>query len=453
MIYCVLWGGIWSEPLYIAPGSSPELAVDNKGVCWCNTSSRYFYTFRNEVTGWQYEMETPIPGHPYFDKGDTLWITRSLLFEGIQYVRYDGESWSDEAFIPTYTTLDGGEMLTVDSGDGVWVAWTTPWFGYQTVGCTRYQNGLWGEPQILTDTMEEVDHIGLSITTDALGRIWIGWREIDWEKMPDTTIHHVKAKYWDGESWSDEILIATHDWNWAAGPTLAPDKEGGMWALWVHEPEDAAQLLLKTRHWDGVEWSPVDTVAVAGKYYLCFPKGGFVVDSNNNAWTAWRQAVEPNDTSGDIYYSVNEGHGWSEPAPVNENPAVDQYPDIAVDGAGRIWCVWSSNREGEDEWDYSIWASYATGVGVEEPITHQPPSLTIDKSVGGEFTFSVSHSNIVRGIIIYDASGRMVRSLSIERGTVLWDGSDRQGRMLPAGVYFVRYRGGTTGLKKIVLIR
>ncbi|MEA3312711.1 MAG: FlgD immunoglobulin-like domain containing protein, partial [candidate division WOR-3 bacterium] len=341
-------------------------------------------------------------------------------------------------------------------GDGVWVAWTTPWFGYQAVGCTRYQNGLWGEPQIITDTMEEVDHIGLSITTDALGRIWIGWREIDWEKMPDTTIHHIKAKYRDGETWSDEILIATHDWNWATGPTLAPDKEGGMWALWVHEPEDAAQLLLKTRHWDGVEWSPVDTVAVAGKYYLCFPSGGFVVDSNNNAWAAWRQAVEPNDTSGDIYYSVNEGYGWSEPAPIDTNPALDRYPDIAVDGAGRIWCVWSSNREGEDKWDYSIWASYATGVGVKEPVTpvtQHPPSLTIDKSVGGEFTFSVSHSNIVRGIVIYDASGRVVRDLTIsDNQTIHWDGTDNKDQALSPGVYFARLSPNTSPLK-LVLIR
>jgi hypothetical protein len=405
-------------------------------------------------------MEAPIPGNPYFDKGDTLWLIRSLLFEGIQYVRYDGESWSDEAFIPTYTTVDGGEMLTVDSGDGVWVAWTTPWFGYQAVGYTRYLNGSWNEPQILTDTMEEVDHIGSSITTDDLGRIWIGWREIDWEKMPDTTIHHIKAKYWDGETWSDEILIATHDWNWATGPTLTPDKEGGMWALWVHEPEDAAQLLLKTRHWDGVEWSPVDTVAVAGKYYLCFPSGGFVADSNNNAWAAWRQAVEPNDTSGDIYYSVNEGAGWSEPVPVNENPAVDQYPDIAVDGDGRVWCVWSSTRDDSA----GIWASYTWGVGVDEPATHQPPRSTIESIHPNPFqslttiSYSVANESQHVELSVFDVSGRRVKTLVSDEKRlghyeVIWNGKDDRGLRCYSGVYFIRMKTENHYFsKKLILV-
>lgn len=96
------------------------------------------------------------------------------------------------------------------------------------------------------------------------------------------------------------------------------------------------------------------------------------------------------------------------------------------------------------------------GSGVEEPVTpvtHRLPSLTIDKSVGGEFTFSVSHSNIVRGIVIYDASGSVVRDLTIsDNQTIHWDGTDANGRSLSPGVYFVKLSPNTSSLK-LVLIR
>jgi hypothetical protein len=449
MICSALWGGIWSEPQLIELGSSPLLVTDNQGTCWC-VFNRKYYAYDSNLSAWKLETQSPFGGTLCFDKGDTLWVTQMYLYEGIKYIRYDGDSWSSEAIVPTYSTVDGNSMTTADSVDGVWVAWTTPWFGYQAVGYTRYLNGSWGEPQILTDTMEEVDHIGSSITTDDLGRIWIGWREIDWEKMPDTIIHHIKAKYWDGETWSDEILIATHDWLWATGPSLTPDRLGGMWSLWWHEPEDAAPVLLLTKYWDGEKWSPVDTIAEGGNHDLCFPWGEMAVDADNNVWVVWRQALNPTDNTGDIYYSVNVDGVWSEPQPVNEDSATDVAPRIAIDAEGRIWCVWSSGRGGEG----GIWASYTWGVGVEENDIEVPPSIiSVEPPIGSQFLFYTSSGVTSESLDIYDAGGCLVRSLSIERGTVLWDSSDHQGRMLPLGVYFVRYQGITAGLKKIVLIR
>lgn len=48
------------------------------------------------------------------------------------------------------------------------------------------------------------------------------------------------------------------------------------------------------------------------------------------------------------------------------------------------------------------------------------------------------------GIAVFDATGRLVRTLSDERSPRLsslsWDGTDESGRQLPAGVYYVRSR-------------
>jgi len=336
LISSIVFGVTWSEPQRL-PFEFGSLVLDTKGGLWCEVAIEGFYKYNSETSEWLHEIDTlPFGGTPCFDKGDTLWLIQMYTPGLIRYTRYFDEMWSDQEYIPSNSLFDFPLGITSDSSSGIWVAGASSWFGYQAVGYIRYYNGAWGEPQIITDTTEAIEHEGWAITTDTLGRVWIGWLEVDIDIENSMEIQYVKAAYWDDDDWSDEILIATHDWHWATGPSLTPDNEGGMWALWWHEPDDAAPILLKTRHWDGVEWSPVDTIAEAGKSGLCTPKGEIAVDAEGNAWAVWRQAVELDDTYGDIYYSVNQGEGWSTPAPVCEHPAFDINPEIAVDGEGRI---------------------------------------------------------------------------------------------------------------------
>jgi len=445
MICSALWGGIWSEPELIGFETSAYLAVDNQGACWCG-GGPWIYTYRGDALGWQAVTETPFGGHTCFDKGDTLWLWAGNDW-AIYYSRWDGENWSEVDTVPTYPSANFFSKITADSTNGVWVTWSTDWVGFWAVAYNRYRNGAWGEPQVVTDTLEEVDHDIECITTDAYGRVWFGWREIGYGPY----MGPLKAVYRDGDTWGETMIVSAEECWSCGGLRLTPDRKGGIWASWGYQKEKDSLPVTVLSYWDGGSWSSVDTIAIG------YVGPHFAADAENNMWLVWSKEVSDEDY--DIYCSVNQGSGWSEPAPVSEHPAVDQWPDIAVDDAGRIWCVWSSNREGEDEWDYSIWASYATVVGVEEPIppvtpvTHRLPSLTIDKSVGGEFTFSVSHSNIVRGIVICDASGRVVRDLTIcNNQTIHWDGTDANGQALSPGVYFVKLSPNTSSLK-LVLIR
>ncbi|TKJ43923.1 hypothetical protein CEE36_02055 [candidate division TA06 bacterium B3_TA06] len=456
-LYGLAFGNVWSEPESLVPfnthNEDPAVIIDNSGVAWA-LALPWVLRFQNGETGWQKMTEGGIGGisgmdRGCFDKGDTLWLLNDNDWQ-IYYIRWDGESWSEKEYVLTYSSCNFGSKITADSTNGVWAAWSTEWWGFFKGAYNRYQNGVWQEPQPVTDTLEEGDHVLNSITTDAYGRVWFGWSQSQGGKMVFET------RYYDNGNWSEVSSIAES--KWLVRLKLTPDRKGGVWALWNQQDGGLhTDYLIKASYWNGDAWTSPETVAVAGAFYNdWFPCGKIAVDAYGNAWAVWRQALEDNDKYGDIYYSVNTGEGWSEPAPVDTHPAVDQYPDIAVDGEGRIWCVWSSNREGEDEWDYSIWASYATVVGVKEPVTpvtHHLPSLTIDKSVGGEFTFSVSHSNIVRGIVIYDASGRVIRDLTIsDNQTIHWDGTDAKGQALSPGVYFVKLSPASSTLK-LILIR
>ncbi|MBD3285488.1 T9SS type A sorting domain-containing protein [candidate division WOR-3 bacterium] len=407
-----------------------NLAVDNTGVCWCE-GWPWMYSYRNDEQGWQPEIELDSIhwGTPCFDKSNVLWLLREN--SDISYTRYNGQTWSEVDSVPVYPSWNSRATYTADSSGGVWVAWNTDWWFYWVVAYNRYSNGSWDEPRPLTDTMNLKDDRLYSMSTDALGRVWVGW-------------YPLAVSYYDGNDWSEKEIIST-----VAGTELdlSPDREGGMWALWDRVDTTASPLVWRyyilASHWNGMIWSHPDTVAFTGRFAQgAKPYGNIAVDAEGNAWAVWRQAItEPYDVYGDIYYSVNTGSGWSEPAPVNEHPAKDIIPDIAVDGEGRVWCVWGSNREGEDEYDYSIWASYTKPSGVEEPVTPATPQpiLTVDKGIGSSFTFRVSNLNSPAQISIYDASGKKVRILPVNSDVVTWDGRDKHGVKQASGVYFVRF--------------
>ncbi|MEA3310832.1 MAG: hypothetical protein U9Q76_01300, partial [candidate division WOR-3 bacterium] len=364
-VFCgVVLGGVWSKPEKIADNAGSLLAIDNQGVCWCGGSA-WIYKYHSETSDWQFETKALFGGRPFFDKGDTLWVYADELDANICYVRYDGENWSEKQYVPTYPSCNWGSEITIDSTGGLWAVWTTDWWYYWKVANNRYRNGQWGQPQPVPfiDTLEEVDYGLADITTDLYGRVWI----VTGKTTYDPRMLYLEASYYNGESWSGIMTIDIYEGWRASGTNLTPDEQGGMWVLFNHHGEQGGKITVLAKYWDGQTWSSADMIAVSENFYNDWPSGGkIVIDADGNAWAVWRQALEENDKYGDIYYSVNTGSGWSEPAPVSEHPAVDRYPDIAVDGEGRVWCVWSSNREGEDEWDYSVWASYTTTSGVEE---------------------------------------------------------------------------------------
>ncbi len=450
----VMLGVAWSEPERLVPYNTynglPTPIVANDGIAW-NIILPWVLYFPDEQAGWQKVTECYLGGliSACFDKGDTLWLVRDNTGYGeIYYTRYDGEVWSEVDTVPVYPFENFNSRVAADSSGGVWVGWITMRFWNRQAAYNRYQDGEWGDPQTATDTLETMEHEFCSITTDALGRVWFGW-------LKHSPGEYLEARYCDGNSWSDVTTIeANEEEPYGLGLfTLSPDRKGGMWAIWsFRSANDSFQV--RASHCDGEAWSEPDTIAEAGNLNdTAWPEADITVDSYGNAWVVWRQALEENDAYGDIYYSVNSGSGWSEPAPVNEHPAVDRFPDIAVDGAGRVWCVWGSTRDDSA----GIWASYTTSSSTEEtsyPVIRHP-TLSVKPSVGGSFTFRVSSPDIRGELLIYDAGGRVVRHLTIRSSQVIrWDGTDEEGYPLSCGVYFVRVESGTsTPTGKVVLIR
>ena len=419
------------------------LEIDNSGICWCMVRFEA-YSYQNDEIGWQFEGVSPIGWGQCFDKGDTTWWAGEWGF-AIHYGKYHGGSGiGDTGTVPCYPSFNTDPYMTADSTEGVWVCWWTDWW-YHVVAYNRYKDGSWGEPLPITDTF--ANNHSSAMTTDALGRVWAGWIHIDgsWDEFKSP-----QASFFDGENWSDEMTIYPADSGiWVTALKLTPDREGGMWAIWSSEMELEDKWALLVSHWDGIEWSQPDTLT-RNEYDVDFYSWGgrLAVDKEGNAWAVWREDIGEEDPYGDIYFSVNCGDGWCEPEPINPAPGTDHKPDIAVDGEGRIWCVWGSIRDG-GEW--GVYVSQAKGSGANEEVIPQP-ILTVDKRIGSSFIFSTSNPAKSTEIQIFDATGQKVKNLEVNTEAVSWNGTDIKGEMLPGGVYFVRVNTSDFSAKERVIL-
>jgi len=375
------------------------------------------------------------------------------MFNGFTYIRWDGQVWSEVETVPAYPSANFNTNITADSSDGIWVGWETDWWGAQQVVYNRYLNGTWGDPGPVSDTLISTDDKDIrSMTTDAEGRVWFVWRNIWDPEYDDGDV--VKAIYNDNGVWSEEFALYVHDYVqdtlFPNGISLAPDRDGGVWAVWFGNDWGDPHYV-KVQYWDGENWSEPETINKSGSISV-HPRARIAVDNLGYVWAVWRQALVAGDDNCDLYYSVNTGEGWSEPALIDDDPGADGDPEIAVDYMGRVWCVWGSTRGGEA----GTWASYYWSTGVEEPATLAThlPGFCVDNHVGRAFVFRISNRAKSTEIQIYDAAGRNVKNLGINTDVLTWDGTDNIGEMLPGGVYFVRMSAdGFTANERIIILR
>jgi hypothetical protein len=113
--------------------------------------------------------------------------------------------------------------------------------------------------------------------------------------------------------------------------------------------------------------------------------------------------------------------------------------------------------------DYNPWL---TSPGIEEYTISSPLILNLQVTPSPfthqtQIRYTIHNTAYTKQkpkLSIYDASGRLVKSLSITpyalRNTLSWDGRDDQNRILGAGTYFVILQAGDyTEAKKLLLIR
>ncbi|HFB98751.1 MAG TPA: hypothetical protein ENJ62_06395, partial [Bryobacterales bacterium] len=285
--------------------------------------------------------------------------------------------------------------MAVGSGGELWVAWQ----GYLDLGehvyVRRFDGSTWGEAERLTDKKGDIFRTAAGI--DARGRVWVVWGERDgrtwhlharrrengqWgskvqitrEHGPNT-FHRLAADgegnlhlvwighdggqsyvYWSrlsGDEWSaPQRISGPSAWN----PEAAADSGGNLWVVWDSYRTGNYDVFLRRVGRNGALGEEMQVT----KSSLFQAHPTVAVDKQDRVWVAWHESganwgkdwTHEDPERGTVLYvdrrpkvAVYENGRWRQPAtdlisaiPLRYRRYV-QYPRLAADAQGRIWCA------------------------------------------------------------------------------------------------------------------
>lgn len=141
---------------------------------------------------------------------------------------------------------------------------------------------------------------------------------------------------------NDDVDTATQ-----FSPDIAVDAAGNTYAVWRDERNGDSDIYFAYRPTGGA-WGPnVRVNDDVGTAWQGFP--ALAVDDAGNAYVIWQ---DERNGDPDIYFAYRPSGGtWGPNVRVNDDTGVtrQEYPDIAVDGAGNAYAIW-------DDWRNSLLA-------------------------------------------------------------------------------------------------
>jgi hypothetical protein len=343
------WGeSEWIEPLGPGTSSTQEIALDEQ---------------LNAIAVW--EIDDGV--------GTSIYANR--------YTRTD--LWGEAEPIDDGNGGATNPKLAVDgagNGFAIWVR-TEAGTSNRNIWANRYDvdEGRWGAAALLQNG-DVTRARAPSVAADRSGNAVAVWVQIDL----DTNREVVRAiRYEPGAGWGDAETIGSPGTSIAAAITdVGMDDQGNAIAVWDPPAGPAGQggrVLWANRYTPGSDWAG----AVPIKSDETTSADGFRLDvgANGDAFVIWVQdngdEIEPRN---DIWAARFAGGDWSVPDRIDRHEGDNKSaPDIAVDGAGVAYAVWSQL----DPAFANIWAAQYTpdtpgSWGTPELIEPENPDPTED---------------------------------------------------------------------------
>jgi hypothetical protein len=338
------WGEAeWIEPAGVGNSLGQDIAVDEE------LSAIAVWTLEDEV-------------------GGTIFANR--------YTRVD--LWGEEPEpISDAAGNAANPKLAVDAAGNAFAVWErSTSVADQNIWANRYdvEAGSWGDAALLQDGQARARTP--SVAADPSGNAIAVWVEFD-DAMNQEVIRAIR--YEPGTGWGNAETIGSPEFT-VSMTDVGMDDQGRGIAVWNPLAGGVGGRVLKAnRYTPGVGWLDVAEVEEV-KSDVMTSADGFRLDvgANGDAFVIWVQNEPAAGDRNDIHAARFSGGNWSDP--VNP-PRIDNHdaddkttPDIAVDGTGVAYAVWS--QAGDADGFENIWvAEYTPGPAVwGDPVFIEPPN-------------------------------------------------------------------------------
>ena len=344
------WGeSEWIEPLGPGTSSTQEIALDEQ---------------LNAIAVW--EIDDGV--------GTSIYANR--------YTRTD--LWGEAEPIDDGNGAATNPKLAVDGAGNGFAVWlrTEDETSDPNIWATRYdaEEGRWDTPALLQngDVSDITRARDPSVAADPLGNAVAVWVQADMDTGDDV----VRAiRYEPGTGWGDAVTIGVPSTR-PGRTAVGMDDQGNAIAVWdppAGPAGEGGRVLWANRYMPGSDWAG----AVPIKSDETTSADGFRLDvgANGDAFVIWVQdngdEIEPRN---DIWAARFAGGDWSVPDRIDRHEGGNKSaPDIAVDGAGVAYAVWSQL----DPAFANIWAAQYTpdtpgSWGTPELIEPENPDPTED---------------------------------------------------------------------------
>jgi hypothetical protein len=183
-------------------------------------------------------------------------------------------------------------------------------------------------------------------------------------------------------------------------------------------------------------------------HHAVFSNYPSVAASGSNVHVVWE---DERDGNSETYYnhSTDGGTTWGTDTRLTDDPGNSEWATIAVSGS-KVHVVWEDDRDGNLEIYYKrnptgnvLQEREYSKFGIDRCVIYPNPFTTLTR-----IQLLGRRKNKKSNLTIYDASGRLVKSIKLTGSTY------QLGTDLVPGVYFLKLRAGEyTETKKLIKIR
>jgi len=319
------------------------------------------------------------------------------------------------------------------------------------------ERGSW-EPETQVSPPDGNEHWWCDVTVDANGTPHVVWCEL---AATDNYPFFINYSYYDGHQWAGPIRVndtaGVCAAPWAA-PRIVTDREGTMHVCYTGVAVGATGRDIFYSRNDGSGWTPSvrvtqDTADNYSEWY-----SDIAADRPDNVWVTWDRQGEGSDQFR-VYAAHFDGLLWSSEQRLDDDSASrrENCPSVCLDSTGCPWVFWNDESNGGD-----VYFNRYLGSGVAEPaaatLNSSPCVIASPNPSTGTVTIECGVPLAPgAGICIFSQDGRQVRRLApglTQPGgsptTSTWDGTDELGRSVPGGVYLAVVEGQAGVRAKLV---